>query len=430
MSTTKRTTLCLLSALLTLAAFAPAALADRRSSLGGNLMIEDQDDIFVFPHTALKYNRLFSMDLATSGGTPGPFNNSAQGLGGNASFVFGSDQFALGIATHRNDQFGSLPQAYYGFGDIDTLNGPSGLNLWPTDTDFVAPLQWVDALAAFDLGGNALGVRLSLTQANNSSETDDNGDISVNSQSATGINLLVGYGIKGNFNLDLAAELTLGFQSNVNDPAGEDNSTVQNVSNIPSLAVMARGKTPLANGVDLGVIGLLDFRSVSREDDLPGDAPKSGRAASTFGLDVGAGPVYEVNKKFTISTYGTLGLRIDSEDPQTNDDAENDQSQDITILLPQLRLAGEFRVFDWLILRSGAQFGYAFVLGSQEAGEDTTVSTTNTTSFYRWVAGVGIDLGNLQLNGTFNAPFVLTGPNFIGGGTDMFAMLNLTYDFD
>lgn len=427
---TRNLTLCLAAALLASFAFAPSAQADRRSSLGGNLLIEDQDDVFIFPHTALKYNRLLSMDLATTGGTASPLSNSAQGLGGNASFIFGGDDFALGLATRRGDQFGALPQAYYGFGDIDTLDGPTGLNLWPTDADFVMPMQWVDVLAAFDLGGSPLGVRLSLTHTSNNTEADNDGNVNVNSQSGTGVNVLVGYGIKGNFNLDLAAELTVGLQSNIDDPSGDNNSTVQNITTLPSISLMARGNTALAKGVDLGVIGLLDYRSVAREDDLPGDTPKQGYSRSTFGLDAGAGPIYKVNNKFTIATYATVGFRYDSEDPNTNDDVENDQSSDLTFLLPQLRMSGEFRVFDWLLLRSGAQFGYAFVLGTQEAGENAEVSTTNSQSFYRWIAGVGIDLGNLQLNGTFNAPFVLSGPNFIGGGSDMFAMLNLTYDFE
>jgi hypothetical protein len=428
--TARNLTLCLAAALVASFAFAPSAQADRRSSLGGNLLIEDQDDVFIFPHTALKYNRLFSIDLATSGGSTPPLNNAAQGLGGNASFIFGDETLALGVATRRGDQFGALPQAYYGFGDMDIVDGPTGLNLWPTDSEFVMPMQWVDVLAAFDLGGSPLGVRLSLTHTSDSTEEDNDGNVNVASQSGTGVNVLVGYGIKGDFNLDLAAELTVGLQSNIDDPSGENNSTVQNITTLPSLSLMARGNTPLAKGVDLGVIGLLDFRSVSREDDLPGDTPKMGYARSTFGLDAGAGPIYKVNNKFTISTYATVGFRLDSEDPNTNDDVENDQSSDLSFLLPQLRMSGEFRVFDWLLLRTGAQFGYAFVLGSQEAGDNAEISTTQSQSFYRWIAGVGIDLGNLQLNGTFNAPFVLTGPNFIGGGTDMFAMLNVTYDFE
>jgi hypothetical protein len=137
-----------------------------------------------------------------------------------------------------------------------------------------------------------------------------------------------------------------------------------------------------------------------------------------------------VDKKFTVAAYGTVGLRLANHDPNINSDADNDQFSSFSLILPQLRISGEYRVFDWLLLRSGAQYAYSFNFTDQEQGEDAVTSNSITASGYRWIAGVGIDLDELQLNGTFNAPFLLNGPNFIGGGENMFAMLNVSYDFE
>ncbi len=435
----KLLTAALLAGTFASLALAPTAMADRRSSLGGNLLIEDTDDVFIFPHTAMKYVRLLTVDLGLNDalGQPadGPF-----GLVGNAGLIIGDNESAFGFFSHRSDFINVLPTAFATFGDLDSLALTGGglvgnPGVFPIgEGGFLPPLQWIDLVAAFNLGGSPLGVRLSVGRSSDNNETTLNDTVDVNENTATAINLLVGYGLSdGDLKIDVSGELSVGFQNITTDPDG-DAITEASTSNLPSISVLARGTQKLAEGVDLGFIGLLDFRTGTSETIVkPGDN-KSGTSSSTFGIDVGAGPVYHVNDRFTIAAYATIGFHNLTNDPETNTDAKNDIVSNNILSLPQLRLSGEFKVFEWLWLRTGTQFVYAFTFGSDEndvGGDLQVVSTSSSGSVYRWVSGVGIDLGGgLEINGTFNHQFVLDGPNFIGGGEGMFAFANLTYDFD
>ena len=50
---------------LFLLSLASTGFAARRSSLGGNLLIKDTDDVFFYPHRVAEYNRLVTFDLGT-----------------------------------------------------------------------------------------------------------------------------------------------------------------------------------------------------------------------------------------------------------------------------------------------------------------------------------------------------------------------------
>src|SRR5512145_2632715 len=53
---------------LILLSLASPGFAARRSSLGGNLLIKDVDDIFFLPQRVVDYNRLVTFDYGTSNG--------------------------------------------------------------------------------------------------------------------------------------------------------------------------------------------------------------------------------------------------------------------------------------------------------------------------------------------------------------------------
>ena len=57
-----------LVALITISFMISVAHADRRTSLGGNMLIKDRDDTFVYPQLAVKYNRSISMDFGAQAG--------------------------------------------------------------------------------------------------------------------------------------------------------------------------------------------------------------------------------------------------------------------------------------------------------------------------------------------------------------------------
>lgn len=425
------------------------AHADRRSSLGGNLLIDDTDDVFIFPHRALEHVRLVTFDFGLNPGENTPGAENANGLVGNAGLIFGDENAAFGIFTHRNDFLNALPVAFSSFGDVDLLilsqnSGNANPGLYPFDNfggaGFQQPLQWIDGVAAFNLGGGELGVRLSVAHARDNSETDNDGAINTTQSVANALNLIVGYGLEaGDLDLDISGELTFGTQRVTDDPDGDAKDETTS-SSIPTISVLARGRQRLARGVKFGMLGLLDFRGVKVESDVADTV--SGTTARSLGIELGAGPIYEVTDRFTLATYATLGLRRTAFDPETNSDSSDDERTNLILTLPQLRISGEFQVLDWLQLRTGVQYAYFFNINEEKQGENNVAKTSDTANAFRWIAGVGIDLrdknavgannktSGLMINATLNHDFLLNGPHFIGGSEGMAAMLNLTYDFD
>jgi len=432
-------------------AFAPAAHADRRSALSGNLLIKDTDDMFFFPHTALEHVRLVTFDLALGGDDPtsGTLPNDALGSTahfGSAGLVFGSEATALGLFTHRSDTWGALVPAYYLGGDIDTLSGTSkqaGLDLWPVPNhnrptggeELLNPLQWIDLLAAFQLGASPLGFRLSVGHNRANSTTDADGDIFVNENTVWGVNAVVGYGLRGALNLDIGAEIGYGTQDWLSDQDG-DPVDVSSATGF-NFSAMVRGFSNMARGVDLGFTGLLFYRSYSSTVDYENGA-SDGSDSNLFGIDLGAGPLYHIDDKFNIAAHATLGFQRYFQDDSVETDAEDDvdapgtyggQFTTNSVIIPGLKISGEYRVFDWLWLRTGAQYFYDFRFSSYEPDQNTITDESLTLSGFRWVSGAGVVWQGLEMNGTFQAPFIFSGPNFIGGGSGMFGHLNVQYRF-
>ncbi|MDE0883877.1 MAG: hypothetical protein OSB21_14900, partial [Myxococcota bacterium] len=75
-----------------LALFAVPAQADRRTSLAGNDLIQDADDVFLFPQTLQQYQNRLTLDLGAAAGAGG-------GL-----FSLGNDSMTFGVAIHRAPQ--------------------------------------------------------------------------------------------------------------------------------------------------------------------------------------------------------------------------------------------------------------------------------------------------------------------------------------
>jgi len=157
-------------------AFQEDASADRRSSLAGNILIADQDDIYIYPQLTLDHRNLVSFDYFpgaaltsvlgsgaqnTTGQGGGNFdpgnngttnngtgNNTAEptqlgarsedasgipngpaAMGGSGLLLFGEETFAFGISSHRQDIYGATPAAFLGIGDLQ-LYGPGRLQAW------------------------------------------------------------------------------------------------------------------------------------------------------------------------------------------------------------------------------------------------------------------------------------------------------------
>ena len=117
-------------------------VAARRSSLAGNLLIKDRDDVFFMPQTIRDYQRMVTFDFG------GSMRN------GNGGMVFGNEKFTLGAFAHKTDFFGAIPNAFYKAGDVAIMN-PSGSNDF-RDTlvnPFLTPMNWTTTRRASNPAG-------------------------------------------------------------------------------------------------------------------------------------------------------------------------------------------------------------------------------------------------------------------------------------
>lgn len=453
-------------------AIASSAYADRRSSLAGNMLIKDQDDVYTYPQLALEHRNLVSFDFFPGASLTDVLSTGARdeseelensnqiggaAMGGSGLLLFGQENFAFGISSHREDIYGSTPQAFMGVGDLQ-LYGNSRLAAWgymghsgpipaPTsDTasfgetaaggqggQFLDPLQLADILLGLRLAPqHSLGARLSVGVNSASIERLGQARENEDSWSTTAFNLVLGYSLTGNFTLDLNLELGLNFFSNrfVTDQQVPDYSDSATMA--PSFSLSGRAMIPLAQNISLGVLGLVHVNASSFDDEFGATGPTTpdrlSVSSSNFFIEAGAGPVYELPDNTTVAAYGTLGFGQSGYD---FDSAEVKVST-TAFMLPGFKLALEHWLWDWMAFRSGLASRFYFQSQSREfdnEGQDN-ISSSHTYYEFMWSAGVGFKVGNFELNGTFQTPFVTNGPDFLGGtGSGLFALLNANYKF-
>lgn len=445
------------------------AHADRRSSLNGNLLIEDVDDVYFYPQLALEYRNLVSFDYYPGASLTGIIGGQGsdetaapaqgeQAMGGGGLLLFGDENFAFGISSHRQDVFGSTVHGFLGAGDLYTY-GPAANQAWSyfgynsplppalSDTpnvgdaagpnsNFLTPLQMVDLLLAFRLApDHSLGFRLSVGQNNASVEVDAPGLTEKDSWNTTAINLTAGYSVRSNIKLDVNLELGLGFFSNGfettqnNEPNYADSGTF-----LPSFTLSNRTLVPLQENIELGVVGIIHVNSSSVTNEN-GVSPQSSTTpleytedSTNFFIEAGAGPVYTLPDNTTIAAYGTLGFGYSS---YSLDGGDRDISS-TSLLLPGFKLALEHWLWDWMAFRSGLTSRYHFQSQAQTFSDENTPNVSGSANHYEflWSVGVGIKLGNFELNGTLQTPFVTDGPAVLGGNsTGLFSLLNAQYKF-
>lgn len=498
-----------------LTAFSEDAFADRRSSLAGNMLITDQDDIYIYPQLTLEHRNLVSFDFfpgnslanvlgtgaenvsgqggaipangnpnanpnatpnsgtnvqPANGGTNqlGPRSEDAASLpngpasmGGAGLLLFGEENFAFGVSTHREDIYGATPSGMLGVGDLQ-LYGPGRQGSWgflgyggplpgsatsPTASPtpigssaasnlggaFLQPLQLADLLMGFSLGdSSSMGARLSIGQ---NSYREQRLGVDIEDQetwNTTALDLVVGFSMRGDFDLDLNLELGLAFFSDVyvtseNEPDYNDNGALA-----PSFSLSGRSLIDLRESIKLGVLGVIHVNSASVSDEFGVSAGSATNPESTsfsssnFFLEAGAGPVYDLPDSTQIGAYGTVGFGSTSYSDEARTFSTN------ALLLPGFKLAMEHWILDWLAFRSGLSSRYYFTFQSREFESDANPNVSATSTFYEflWSAGLGIAMGNFELNGTFQTPFVTNGPAILSGtGPGLWALLNATYKF-
>lgn len=491
-------------------AFQQDASADRRTSLGGNILIADQDDIYIYPQLTLEHRNLISFDyypgsaltsvLGQSaqnttgqggGGFTPPTNNGDQpvnngttepapnqigprsedatgvpngsnAMGASGLLLFGEENFAFGVASHRQDTYGATPYSFLGFGDLQ-LYGPAGLSTWsilgfggvlPASTTvpsatptpngaastasglggvYLQPLQMADLLFGFGLGETAsMGARLSIGQNMFRENRLGAAVEDLESWNTTAVDLIVGLSLRGALYLDLNLELALAFFSNSYTTSETEPDYGDSGVMAPSFSLSGRSLIDLRESVQLGVLGIIHVNSASVDDQF-GVSPNSNTnpdsttfTSANFFLETGAGPVYELPDRTLISAYGTVGFGSSSYSDEGRDFSTN------ALLLPGFKMSLEHWILDWLAFRTGLSSRYYFAFQSRtfESDAEPNVSASATSYELLWATGVGISLGNFELNGTLTTPFVLAGPQILGGtGPGLFTLLNATYKF-
>lgn len=402
-----------LVALLAFAFVASVAHADRRTSLGGNMLIGDRDDVFVYPQLMVKkkYNRTLSMDFGADAGV------------GNALLIAGPNKkSAIGVALHRSDSILALGGGSY---NGSPEFGMTGNNIAPAlyqDGSVTTPLNIADLMYAMKMGKNKLGFRLGLVGQGNSETAD--GD-HVSGESVFGLRLSAGYsmGKKGDFVFDFS-------MLNGSKTAGKDTDVVGDAS-FMNVHVGGRYFLSQKKGFKLGTLFDINYASLGNTN-YPQMGDDTASSNNIFGLQAGFGPVYKgkVNEKaYTVAFHAHFGFRTVSEEP--NDQVDDDEASSSNIMFPGFNMAMEYQVLSWLAFRSGAN--YSYVISDSRTttpGGDEAVASTSGEAGFGWNAGLGFLMDGFRIDGTLSHGVLTGGPQFLGGNADgLFGLIAATGKF-
>jgi hypothetical protein len=384
---------------LTLLALAGQTQAARRSSLSGNLLIPDQDDIFFFPQLVTKYNRTVNFDFGTN-----------EGLG-QAGLIFGNESVTLGLYTHNSTFLGAIPDAYFTRGDIDNIVRDAAIPLGAGPD----ALNWIDIIAGFGWGDTPMGVRFSLGRNNIDppSPTDE--------QSSTAVNVIVGASLE-QWDTDVSGEFSYGDAREVVGMTTTETSPVQ-------FGVgFRRHAADSADEFSLGWLGMFSYTDA--DVDVTGLGTQDGRAIN---LQVGVGPTYRPNDRTTIAAYGTFEYQQARTSQPLMGGTETDTASQISI--PGWNIAGEFDLTSWLQFRAGARSRFMF----NELHHEESVpmvppvderTKTNALDF-AWTTGIGVNVGGFQFDGFIDPEVMTSGTDLLGESAsgDLFGMVSGTYRF-
>src|SRR5262249_50325385 len=227
---------------LTLLALASPSHAARRSSLSGNLLIQDVDDVFFFPHLVTTHKRMVTYDYGTAANL------------GSGGMVFGSEKLTIGAFTHRSDFLTAIRNAYFTNGDIDNLGRAGSVPRVPIQLDAttsVSAFNWVDGLVGWQMGENPWGLRFSLGH-----DTNDPSAANVK-RDATAFGVVVGTRL-AKYKTDASIEFSY---TSASDEIGGPGARKLEESPFTLALAARRTATEDSDALVLGWLGMFDYTS-------------------------------------------------------------------------------------------------------------------------------------------------------------------------
>jgi hypothetical protein len=407
-------------ALTAIALIATSAQADRRTSLAGNDLLEDGDDVFLFPQTLQRYQNRMTLDFGPASGA------------GNGIFSLGNDNMTFGAAIHRDPS----QQGTIGWQDRNReLLSLGGFGLQLTDSAFQAPLENFDILFGMRLSdalaiGARIGLGRGLSYTDNQIPKEEaqppETRRKLDSNTQSDFHLTLGGSLKSDgMKLDgsLAIKALSGTKLVDNDSARDASTTV--------IGIATRAFINMSEGVDLGAMLGLNF-ATGWVIDSTGEDPVT---STNNGLDflLGVGPKVQIDNGPLVAAYAVLKYTSVTADPDTHADANDDSTIRTKVVLPGIRMAGEYRLKPWMVARAGMDYSFAtnttdtFVTSNWSADGTprglNNLSQDNEADF-GWNAGLGFNFGKLNLDATLNH-----GSLYFLWQNAPFALISATYNF-
>lgn len=393
----------ILFTVLTLLAVASPSFAARRSSLSGNLLIQDQDDIFFFPHLVNAHKRMVTFDF-------GP--NSGVGSGG---MVFGNEQVTLGAFTHRSDFLGALSDAFFTRGDIDHMG--TGIGSFPTPgaNGFgigVGPdaLNWIDAIVGWQTGETPWGVRVSIGRGNNDPAP------ATQSQDVTAFNVILGSRLN-RWNADASVEFAYA-SATENDLNGD--KTESSPFHIGVGVRRTAGEE--SDALVLGWLGTFGYTTGSL-DFTPSGMTQVSTDRTAIDFAVGAGPVYKPNDRTNVAMYGTFEYN------SRKDDSSALTETHTNMVIPGWNIACEVDLASWLQWRGGMRSKFRFYNDKSEPSAGSSTEDKSNILDFDWTTGLGMKVGQLQIDGFLNPTVLTSGTDLLGNDSSLFGLVSGTFHF-
>jgi hypothetical protein len=322
------------------------ATRGRRDSLVGNLALEDDSDVFIFPGLLARYGYQFDLDLAEQ-------------ITGTMIFQT-SESTVSGVAINRTQPLNNMD----GVDDIAVFK-----KLYASDYGNVP----ISELGTFVFGlRSGLGFRLSITsaetiQAEKGAETLENG------YTVTGVEGAVGLSSREtSVHYDVSAAFR--FNSAVVKEGDKEAGATEGP---PDLMLGGRLYFGDSDGWSrLAVLANLSYHNYSVKN----------YEAGAYILRGGAGPVFRVGDRVTLAGLASLGFAAMGEDPKGQDNTKSG----LAFAFPGFDMSIDYRVLKWLALRWGYQGRFLVESTTAEGPGSRETSLSTTKAETTWAAGLGL----------------------------------------